>query len=95
MGVVVQDWSLLFSVHFLRKGEIQVAAEGYVVFAVGDVGRHHLGWEERQMVYDVEYVGRQVDSGIEEASSEVRLIHGEKDQIHHRHHHRRPSFPSH
>ena len=46
------------------------------------------------MEYDVGYVGK-LDSGIEEASSEVRLIHGEKDQIHHRHHHRRPSFPSH
>jgi hypothetical protein len=47
------------------------------------------------MVCDVGYVGRQVDFGIEEASFEVRLIHGEKDQIHHRRHHRHPSFPSH
>ena len=86
---------MLFSAHSSRKDEIQVAAEEYVVFAVGDAGRHHLGWEGKQMVYDVEYVGRQVDSGIEEASFAVRLIHGEKDQIHHRHHRRHPSFPSH
>jgi hypothetical protein len=45
-------------------------------------------------VCDVGYVGRQVDFGIEEASFEVRLIHDEKDQIHPRHHRRRPSFPS-
>ena len=81
--------------HFSKKGEIQVAAEGYVVFAVGDVGRHHLGWEERQMVYDVEYVGRQVDSGIEEASFEVRPSHDGRHQIHRRRRHHHPSFPSH
>jgi hypothetical protein len=61
---------------------------------VGDVGRHHLELEGKQMVCDVEYVGMLVDSGIEEASSAVRLIHGEKDQIRRRHHHRHPSFPS-
>jgi hypothetical protein len=62
---------------------------------VGDVGKHRLEWEGMQMVYDVEYVGMLADSGIEEASFVVRLIHGEKDQIHHRRHHRHPSFPSH
>jgi hypothetical protein len=90
-----QDWSLVFLEHFLKKGEIQVAAEGYVVFVVDDAGRHHWEWEETQMVYDVGYVGTQVGSGIEEASFAARLIHGEKDQIHPRHHHRPPSFPSH
>jgi len=95
VGVVVQGWNLLFLVHFLKKGEIQVAAEGYVVFVVGDAGRHRLEWEERQMVYDVGYVGMQVGFGIEEASFEARQIHGEKDQIRLRHHHHRPSFPSH
>ena len=95
MGVVVQDWSLLFSVHFLRKGEIQVVAEEYVVFVVGDEGKRHLEWEERQMVCDVGYVGMQVDFEIEEASFAARPNRGEKDQIHPRRHHHRPSFPSH
>lgn len=94
MGVAAQDWSLLFSGHSLKKDEIQAAAAVYVVFVVGDVGRHRLEWEERQMVYDVEYVGMQVGSEIEEASFEARLIHGEKDQIHPHHHRRHPSFPS-
>ena len=94
MGVVVQDWSLLFSVHFSKKGESQVAAEVYVAFVVGDAGRRHWEWEERQMVYDVGYVGRQVDFGIEEASFAAQPNRGEKDQIHPRHHHRRPSCPS-
>jgi hypothetical protein len=61
--------------HFSKKGEIQVAAEEYVVFAVGDVGRHRFESGVRQMVYDVEYVGMLVDSGIEEASFGARLIH--------------------
>lgn len=94
MAVVAQDWSLLFSVHFSKKDGIQVAAEEYVVFVAGDAGRRHLELEERQTECDVGYVGRQVDFGIEEASFEVRLIHGEMDQIHPRHHRRRPSFPS-
>lgn len=94
MAVVAQDWSLLFSGHSSKKDGIQVAAEEYVVFVAGDAERHHLELEERQMVCDVGYVGRQVDFGIEEASFEVRLIHGEKDQIRPRHHRRRPSFPS-
>ena len=94
MAVVAQDWSLLFSVHFSKKDGIQVAAEEYVVFVAGDGERHHLELEERRMVYDAGYVGRQVDFGIEEASFEVRQIHGEKGQIHPRHRRRRPSFPS-
>ena len=92
---MVQDWSLLFSGHFWKKGEIRAGAEEYVVFVVDDAGRRHLEWEERPRVYDVGYVGMQVDFGIEEASFAVRLIHGEKDQIHPHHHHRHPSFPSH
>jgi hypothetical protein len=96
VGVAAQDWSLFFSGHFSKKGEIQVEAEGCVVFAVGGAGRHRLELEERRTVCDVEYVGTQVGSGIEEASFEARLIHGEKGQIHPRHHHhRRPSSPSH
>lgn len=48
------------------------------------------------MEWHVEYVDMLLDSGIEEASSEeVRRIHAEKDSIHHRHRHHRPSFPSH
>lgn len=94
MAVVAQDWSLLFSGHSSKKDGIQVAAEEYVVFVAGDAGRHRLELGERQMVCDVGYVGRQVDFGIEEASFEVRLIRGEKDQIRPRHHRRRPSFPS-
>lgn len=94
VAVVAQDWSLLFSGHSSKKDGIQVAAEEYVVFVVGDAGRHRSELGERQMVCDVGYVGRQVDFGTEEASFEVRLIHDEKGQIHPRHHHRRPSFPS-
>ena len=94
MAVVAQDWSLLFSGHSSKKDGIQVAAEEYVVFVAGDAGRHRLELGERQTVCDVGYVGRQVDFGIEEASFEVRLIRGEKDQIRPRHHRRRPSFPS-
>jgi len=94
VAVVAQDWSLLFSGHFSKKDGIQVAAEEYVVFVAGDAGRHRLELAERQMVCDVGYVGRQVGFGIEEASFEVRLIRGEKDQIRPRHRRRRPSFPS-
>lgn len=93
-GAAVLDWSLLFLGHSSKKGEIQVAAEECVVFVVGDAGRHHLEWEGRQMVCDVGYVGMQVGFGIGEASSGARLIRDEKDQIHLRHHHRHPSFPS-
>ena len=94
MAVVAQDWSLLFSGHFSKKDGIQVAAEEYVVFVAGDAGRHRLELAERQMVCDVGYVGMQVDFEIEEASFAARPNRGEKDQIHPRRHHHRPSFPS-
>lgn len=45
-------------------------------------------------MYDVGYVGK-LDSGIEEASFEVRPSRDGRDQIHHRHRHHHPSFPSH
>jgi hypothetical protein len=46
------------------------------------------------MEYDVGYVGK-LDSGIEEASFEVRPSHDGRHQIHRRRHHHHPSFPSH
>jgi len=60
-----------------------------------DVGRRRLELEERQREYDVGYAGMQLDFEIEEASSVAPLNHGAKHQIHHRHHHHRPTFPSH
>ena len=47
------------------------------------------------MVCGVGYAGMVLGSGTEEASFVVRLIHDEKDRIHPRRHHHRPSFPSH
>lgn len=47
------------------------------------------------MVYGVECVEMALGSEIAEASSVVQLIHGEMEQIPPRHHHRRPTFPSH
>ncbi len=69
--------------------------EEYVGVVVGDGGRHHLELVVRQKECGVGCVGMLPDFGIEEASSEARLIHDEMDQIHHRRHHHRPSFPSH
>ena len=68
----------------------------YAVFVQGDVGKPHWGWGVIVKVCVdgyAEYAGNLAGLGIEAASSEVRLIHGERDQIHpHRHHHRRPTF---
>jgi hypothetical protein len=89
-----QDWSLLVSVHFSKRVEIQVAVAGCVVFAVGDGERPRLEWEEKQTACDVGYVDMRVGSGIEEASFEARLSHGAKVQNRLRRPHRHPSFPS-
>lgn len=93
---VEQDWSLSYEHwHFLRKDESQAVVVEYVGVVVGGAGRRHLELEERQMGCDVGCVGRLVDFGIEEASSEARLIHDGMDQIRHRRHHHRPTCPSH
>ena len=100
MGAAGQDWSSAFEEHFSTKDEIQVEAEEYVVVVVdvadvADVaGRRRLEQAGRQMEYDVGYVGK-LDSGIEEASFEVRPSHDGRHQIHRRRHHHHPSFPSH
>ncbi len=78
-------------VHSCSKGEIQVLVVECAVAVVRGVERHHSESEERQMEYDVGYVGKLLGSGIEEASFVARLIHDEKRRIHHRHRHRHPS----
>jgi hypothetical protein len=60
---------------------------------VGGAGIRHWGSEVRQMVLNVECVGRQVDSGIEGASFVVRPIHDETFLIRHRRHRHPYPFP--
>jgi hypothetical protein len=93
VGAAEQDWSSVFEEHFSTKDETQVEAEEYVVAVVDVAGRRRLGWAERQMEYDVGYVGK-LHSGIEEASFAVRPSHDGKHRIHHHRHHHHPSFPS-
>lgn len=70
-----------------------------VVEYAGAVGEgaetRRLALVGRRMECGVGYVGRQLGSGIEEASFAALRSHGESDLIRHRHHHHRPSFPSH
>lgn len=56
---------------------------------------HRLELEERQMAYDVGYVGMLLDSGIAEASSGAQQNRDVKVLIHLRRRHHRPSFPFH
>jgi len=90
-----QDSSSSFVDHFWTVVAIRSVVVGYAG-AVGDGAEtRRLASVGRQMECDVGYVGRQLDSGIEEASFAALPSRGESDLIHHRHHHHRPSFPSH
>lgn len=90
-----QDSSSVSLARFWRRAENQAQAEGYVDAVVDDVEIRHWELEVTQRVSNVGYVGRQVGSGIEEASFAARPIHDETCLIHHRHHHHPYPFPSH
>lgn len=96
-GLAEQGSSSVFVAHFWRMDENRVhyAVEAYVGVVVGGVGIHHWELEVRQRVSHVGYVGRQLGSEIEEASSVVRPIHDETCLIHHRRHRRPYLFPFH
>ena len=80
----------------MKVVEIRLEAVVYVGAAGGDAETRRLALVGKQTGCGVEYVGMQVGSGIEGASSGVLLSpRGGSDLIHHHHHRRRrPSFLS-